>query len=213
MTLRLVGAGLGRTGTLSLKVALEKLLGAPCYHMFALLGRPEHLPLWRGAARGEMPDWHALFTGYAAAVDWPAASFWPEISAAFPDTVVLLSVRDADAWWQSASETIFPASLSIDPGSPWRAMMDEIYATRFTSALDDRDACVAAYEAHNARVRRAVPPERLVEWTPSDGWGPLCRALGVPVPSEPFPRTNTKEEFQAMRERGGPSLRAPDAPG
>lgn len=200
MTLRLVGAGLGRTGTLSLKIALEKLLGAPCYHMAEVFGRPEHVPLWHGAARGKMPDWRALFAGYAAGVDWPGASFWPELSAAFPDAVVLLSVReDADAWWRSASGTIFPSSRSMDPEAPWRKMVEAIFETRFTAALDDRDACIAAYEAHNARVRRLVPPERLVEWTPRDGWAPLCRALDVAVPDEPFPRANTTEEFLARQ--------------
>jgi hypothetical protein len=94
MTLRVVGAGLGRTGTLSLKAALERLLGAPCYHMVEVFAHPEHVAAWHAAARGSMPDWQALFAGYAAVVDWPAASFWPEISEAFPDALVLLSVRD-----------------------------------------------------------------------------------------------------------------------
>jgi len=208
MTLRLVGAGLGRTGTMSLKLALERLLGAPCYHMAEVFAHPEHVPAWHGAARGKMPDWRALFSGYAAEVDWPGASFWPEISAAFPDAVVLLSVRDADSWWRSASETIFPSSRSMEPGTPWRDMIDELFADRFTSALDDRNACIAAYEQHNARVRRLVPPERLVEWTATDGWAPLCRALGVPEPAEPFPRANTKEDFAAMRAAGAAALQA-----
>ena len=97
MTLRVVGAGLGRTGTLSLKVALERLLGAPCYHMSEVFAHPEHVGAWRDAARGRPPDWSALFAGYRAAVDWPAAAFWPELSAAFPDAIVVLSVRDPDA--------------------------------------------------------------------------------------------------------------------
>lgn len=112
MTLRVVGAGLGRTGTTSLKLALERLLGGPCYHMSEVFQHPEHIGHWHGAARGDMPDWRALFAGYVAAVDWPAASFWREISAAFPQALVVLSVRDPDAWWQSASSTISP---------PWRA--------------------------------------------------------------------------------------------
>src|SRR5579862_5982463 len=108
--MRVVGAGLGRTGTHSLKIALERLLGAPCYHMVEVFAHPEHVPAWRGAALGQMPDWHALFDGYAATVDWPSAAFWPELSEAFPETLVVLSVRDAEAWWQSASQTIFPAT-------------------------------------------------------------------------------------------------------
>jgi hypothetical protein len=197
VTLRVVGAGLGRTGTLSLKLALERLLGAPCYHMLEVFSHPEHVAAWHAAARGRPPDWRALFAGYRAVVDWPAASFWPELSAAFPDAVVLLSVRDADAWWRSAHGTIFPASMSAS--GEWRAMIDDLFAARFTSALDDRAACIAAFERHNARVRAEVPRARLLEWRAEDGWAPLCRALGVDVPDEPFPRANTTEQFLAMR--------------
>jgi len=181
---------------MSLKLALERLLGAPCYHMLEVFAHPEHIPAWHAAARGIMPDWHLLLAGYAAAVDWPAAAFWPEISAAFPDAIVLLSVRDPRSWWQSASETIFPASRR-ESGTPWRAMVDDLFANRFTSAIDDAAAAIAAFERHNAHVRATVPQHRLVEWRASDGWQPLCAALGVPVPDQPFPRTNTREDWQA----------------
>lgn len=195
MTLRVVGAGVGRTGTLSLKVALERLLGGPCYHMAEVFAHPEHVVVWRDAALGRMPDWRQLFAGYHAAVDWPACAFWPELSEAFPDALVLLSVRDADSWWRSASGTIFPSARRAE--GPWREMVEALFAKRFTAALDDRDACVAALERHNAEVRRRVPAGRLLEWRASEGWEPLCAALGVPVPAEPFPRVNTSEEFQA----------------
>jgi hypothetical protein len=191
--LRIVGAGLGRTGTLSLKLALEQLLRAPCYHMLEVLAHPEHIAQWTAAARGRMPDWHALFHGYRAVVDWPAASFYRELMAEWPDALVLLSVREPDAWWRSASATIFPSIGKAPP--PFRDMVLGIFAARFTAALDDRAACVAAYERHNAEVRRTVPPQRLLEWSPGDGWQPLCRALGVPVPDAPFPHANSTEEF------------------
>jgi hypothetical protein len=196
MTLRVVGAGLGRTGTMSLKVALERLLGAPCYHMIEVFAHPEHLPAWHGAARGIMPDWRMLLAGYGAAVDWPAAAFWPELSAAFPDAVVLLSVRDPQSWWQSASQTIFPG-IEKQSGTDWHAMIEELFAERFTRALDDPAAAMAAFERHNARVRESVPARRLVEWRAGDGWEPLCVALDVPIPNEPFPHTNTSEEWRA----------------
>ena len=200
MTLRVVGAGVGRTGTHSLKLALEQLLAGPCYHMLEVFQHPEHAPLWRGAANGDMPDWDSLFAGYVATVDWPAGSFWPELVAAYPDAVVLLSVRDsADEWWRSADRTIFEVTRRPAVGpDPWREMWDDISRNRFTDQLDDRDAAVAAYERHNADVRAAVPRDRLVEWRPSDGWGPLCGALGVPVPDDPFPVTNTTADFRAM---------------
>ena len=197
MTLRVVGAGLGRTGTLSLKIALEKLLGAPCYHMAELFAHPEHIPAWTTAARGGAVDWEQLMSGYAAAVDWPACSYWPELAASFPDSIILLSTRSASSWWQSATATIFPASLGVPRGDPWREMIDAMFASRFTTQLNDEAACIAAFERHNARVRAEAPRARLVEWTASDGWPPLCRALGVPVPIEPFPRANTREEFLA----------------
>ncbi|MBI4518136.1 MAG: sulfotransferase family protein [Deltaproteobacteria bacterium] len=195
MELRVIGAGLGRTGTMSLKLALEQLLGARCYHMIEVFAHPEHVPAWHAAARGTMPDWRALLADYAATVDWPAASFWPELSAAFPEALVLLSARDPQAWWQSASETIFP--VSVRETGPWRNMIDAVFSTRFTLALNDRAAAIAAYERHYAAVRAAVPSHRLIEWQPGDGWLPLCTALGVPVPEEPFPRVNTRAEWQA----------------
>ncbi len=198
MTLRVVGAGLGRTGTLSLKLALERLLGGPCHHMMEVFAHPEQLPSWHAAARGRMPDWHELLKGYVAAVDWPSAAFWPELAEAFPDALVLLSVRDADAWWKSAGGTIFPA-LEHATSPEWRAMIDDLFAARFTSAYADRDAAIAAFERNNARVRERIPARRLLEWRAGDGWAPICRALGVPVPAEPFPHVNTTAEFNARR--------------
>lgn len=194
MTLRVVGAGLGRTGTLSLKLALERLLGAPCYHMAEVFAHPEHVAVWHAAARGEPVDWHALFRGYAAAVDWPVGSFWPEVSAAFPEALILLSTRSAESWWKSASQTIFPASAKA-AGTPWHAMWQELARSRFTPELADRAAAIAAYERHNADVRARAPRQRLLEWRAQEGWGPLCRALGVPVPDAPFPHANSTEAF------------------
>ena len=196
MALRVVGAGLGRTGTNSLKVALERLLGAPCYHMIEVFTHREHIPLWHAAARGQMPDWNAWFAGFAAAVDWPAAAFWPELSAAYPDALVLLSVREPQSWWQSASETIFPG-IQEQAGTEWYAMINDLFAARFTTAINDRATAIAAMERHNAHVRATIPARRLVEWQAADGWGPLCAALGILVPDEPFPRTNTREDWQA----------------
>lgn len=193
---RVVGAGLGRTGTMSLKLALERLLGAPCYHMHEVFPRPAHIAQWTAAARGEPVDFHALLDGFAATVDWPSASFWPELCVAFPDAIVLLSTRDAGAWWKSASDTIF-RNWNTGQSSVVRPMAEAIFHTRFTAALDDREATIAAYERHNARVRSTVPRQRLVEWSPGDGWAPLCAALKLPIPDAPFPHANTTEEFQA----------------
>lgn len=195
--LRVVGAGLGRTGTSSLKLALEQLLGAPCYHMRELHRNPAHIPLWHGAALGRPPDWRAMLSGYAATVDWPAASFWPELSAAFPDTLVLLSLRDGRDWWNSAHATILSdTNLRRPRHDGWREMWNAMMAARFTTRLQDRDACIAAFDRHNQAVRRGIPPRRLLQWRAGDGWEPLCRALALPVPDRPFPHENSRIEFQ-----------------
>ncbi len=202
MKLRVVGAGLGRTGTMSLKLALERLLGAPCYHMVEVFQHPEHVPAWHAAALGQMPDWQEVLGGYAAAVDWPASAFWPELSQAYPDALVVLSVRDPEAWWRSTQETIF-SNLDSIPNPEWHAMIEAMFTARFTTEITQRDACIAAFERHNARVRQTVPSERLLEWQASQGWEPLCAALALPIPEEPFPHVNTKEEWAARRAAGG----------
>ena len=203
MTLRVVGAGLGRTGTHSLKLAFEQLLGGPCYHMIEVLGRPDQAAAWSGAARGEESDWTTFLAGYVATVDWPAASFWRELVANAPDAVVVLSIRDSEAWWKSASETIFAVldrgAPPDDPGAVAELeMISDVVDRRFTSEWRDRDSAIAAYNAHNEDVRASVSPGRLVEWWPGDGWAPLCAALDIDLPSEPFPHVNTKSEFRAM---------------
>ncbi|MFE4108187.1 sulfotransferase family protein [Almyronema epifaneia] len=191
--LKVIGAGLGRTGTKSLKLALEHLLDEPCYHMVELFSHPEHLPLWHAAAQGETIDWSAIFAGYSAAVDWPTGAFWPELSAFYPEALIVLSVRPAEAWWRSASATIFPKMREAE--GEWRAMMSELLKNRFTLATTDRAACIAAFNQHNQQVRQAGLGDRLVEWQTGDGWEPLCQALGLPVPSAPFPHVNSTEAF------------------
>jgi hypothetical protein len=213
--LRVVGAGLGRTGTHSLKIALERLLGAPCYHMVEVFKRPAHMAAWRAAASGELPDWHKLFDGFAATVDWPSAPFWWEIAEAFPDAVILFSHRDTDGWWKSATRTIFeglrrrdrpstggPTDSPTDNAAFW-AMITDLFTKTFTPDVLDEAAAKAAFDRHTADVRQRAPKNRLVEWRAQDGWGPLCAALSVPVPSEPFPVSNTTEEFRARAHLDG----------
>lgn len=207
MTIQVIGAGLGRTGTLSLNVALERLLGGPCYRMIELFKHPEHVQVWDQALDGHTPDWDALFAGYRATGDWTAAALFPELADAYPDAIVVLSVRDADDWWHSFRDTMVETLQSgADPADPWERVMAparqltiRLLADRFTPNWADEVAAKAAFERHNAAIRAAVPPERLVEWRPGDGWKPICDALGRPVPPDPFPHVNRTVDFRAGR--------------
>ncbi|MGZ4785865.1 MAG: sulfotransferase family protein [Acidimicrobiales bacterium] len=219
MALRVVGVGLGRTGTNSLKLALEQLLDAPCHHMLEVFQHPEQVPLWTKAAEGE-PDWPATFDGYAATVDWPGAAFWRELVAEYPDAVVLLSKREsADAWWRSANRTIFEAfNGTTTPPPPMAAWFETLRALFAEAGIDptDESSAKVGYERHLEAVRAEVPAERLVEWTTGDGWGPLCAALGKAVPDVPFPHVNTTDEFRARFDErvssGGPEAEGSPLP-
>ena len=200
MALRVVGAGLARTGTTSLKLALERLLGAPCYHMLELFERPADVPQWEHAVRDGPADWNAVFDGYGAALDFPVSLFYDVLMDAYPDALVLLSTRrDPETWWQSMAATVIPAiSRVTDDPPPLEKMLFDVISTRFTADWPDRDVCIAAYHRHNDAVRGRVPAERLIEWQPGDEWAPLSRALDLPEPSEPFPHVNTTAEFRVQ---------------
>ncbi len=199
MSLKVVGAGVGRTGTHSLKIALEQLLGGPCHHMVEILGDPAQAAGWIDAIEGRPVDWTTMPAGYVSLVDWPGCSFWPELSAANPDALVLLSVRDPESWYRSASNTIFQSFDKVPPElEPWMKAVRTLLHDRFSDRLDDPTAMIDAYERHNAAVRKAIAPSRLLEWAPADGWGPICDRLGMDVPGEPFPVTNTTDDFRAM---------------
>lgn len=204
MAVEVVGAGLGRTGTNSLKRALEQLLGGPCYHMMVVSDRPQDVDVWWDAVRGQMPDWDTFPEGFVALVDWPSSAFWRELAAAHPDALVLLSVRESpEAWWRSVERTLVPAMLQQVPADQpglarQRTMVRELIEATFTTEMTDPASAMAAYERHNAAVRAEVPSERLLEWQPGDGWEPICSALQMPVPSEPFPHANTTSDFRTM---------------
>jgi hypothetical protein len=213
VTLEVLGAGFGRTGTLSLKAALETLGFAPCYHMVEVARQPEHAQFWLRAGRGESVDWQGFFRGYAAAADWPATAFWRELAHAFPTARIVLTVRDATAWYASFRATIVDraAGLSPPPGSPLRALydltqeliMDGVFGGR---AADEQHAR-RIYEAHNRDVIDAVPPERLLVYDLAAGWAPLCEFLEQPTPNEPFPHLNARAGF--LREYLGKPARRP----
>ena len=166
--------------------------------MFEIIADPSQIPLWTAAIEGEDIDWNELTSGYVAQVDWPGASFWPELAAANPDALVILSVRDPEAWYASASNTIFQVFDGAPPGmAPWLETVRQMLTDRFCADLNDKDSMVAAFVRHNAEVRAGIDPGRLLEWTPSDGWEPICARLGLEVPGEPFPRTNDTNQWRA----------------
>jgi hypothetical protein len=204
--MRIVGAGVGRTGTHSLKFALERLLDAPCYHMAEVFEHMDHVPTWHAAIRGERVDWQPVLGGYAAIVDWPGAAVWRQLAAAFPEAMVLLSTRrDPATWLKSARATILgngpENKMEDDPSLPGFVPMARDMFAAFEPDWRDDVAAMAAYDRHNTAVRSEVSEDRLIEWQPSDGWAPLCAGLGIDVPDEDFPHVNTTEEFRARREQ------------
>ena len=209
--MKVIGAGMPRTGTLTQKVALEMLGFGPCYHMVTVLSDLDQASLWERALDGEQP-WEELFAGFGATVDWPGGFFYRELAERYPDAKVVLSVRDAAAWERSVRQTVWSvrhgeslirllssAQACVDPR--WAGFLNMIdrllWEGRGTFATDgaDADRMIARMERHNAEVREAVAPERLLTWNVAEGWEPLCEFLEVPVPAAPFPRVNDRREF------------------
>lgn len=200
MTLKVVGAGFGRTGTASLKVALETLLGSPCYHMSEVLGNVGHVDHWLDAANGN-PDWKSIFGNFVATVDFPASNYWRELADAYPEAKIILSVRDAESWYQSTQKTIFSKDLqALYAGTKWGRMIKATIDDHLGCDVNDKEATIAAFHAHNARVSDSFGAGRLLKFEAKDGWEPLCQLLNKPVPEEAFPHINSKEEFDGVLE-------------
>jgi hypothetical protein len=226
--LKVIGAGLPRTGTTSMKVALERLGFGPCYHMFELMANPALVDRWLPVATGAAVDWGAVVDGYRSTQDWPASHFWRELADAHPRAKVVLTVRDPHAWYpsirmlltnaptmglepgQQVPEWMRPSAVTIDRMRPVLAMVGRAYfgpGWNVGDDLTDEDLAVAAFERHAAAVRAGIPPERLLVFDVREGWEPLCGFLGVPVPEgEPFPRLNDAEwmrqAFEKVRTEG-----------
>lgn len=204
MALQVIGAGLGRTGTLSLKAALERLGFAPCYHMIEVLTAPERGRHWLEGAKSGSYDWDAIFAGYRATVDWPAAAFWLELAQRYADAKVVLSLRDAGRWYDSVMNTIYPVMMQGPPEQAPQVLRDLhrmvyelVYERTFGGRLEDRAHAERVFEAHNQAVIDAIPASHLLVYRAGDGWEPLCRFLGVPVPGEAFPHLNDTAWYRA----------------
>ncbi len=206
--MKVIGAGLPRTATLSQKVALEMAGLGPCYHMVNILGDTSLVPIWADALHGK-PRWDEIFEGYPATVDWPGSFYYKELMEHYPDAKVFLSKRDGAAWAQSMIDTIWGffwgdslmsdmarARARIDPG--WAAyieMMTEMWAAIGVNGDNTRDDLARIIEDHQDEVVATVPSDRLLVWSVADGWEPLCEFLEVPVPDAPFPRLNDSATF------------------
>jgi hypothetical protein len=195
VALKVVGSGLGRTGTKSLQSALNILGLGPCHHMVEVFAHPESAKLWIEAGAGR-PDWDAIFAGYHSMVDYPGAHYWRQIAAHYPNAKVLHSVRDPDRWFESTQATIFASEGPTSRPGPF----SEFFATfmrDFGANLHDRAFMTDYFRRHTENVIRTIPPERLLVYEVGQGWAPLCEFLSVPIPEAPFPSENSRAEFIA----------------
>jgi hypothetical protein len=198
MALSLIGSGFPRTGTLSLKLALNQLGFGPCFHASELLTHPDRVPLWMQAGNGNA-DWEAVFAGYHATVDAPGCYFWRELAECYPNAKVLHSVRDPETWFDSTQATVFgPNSLAANPPPPAKPFVDMLARRRGELSLQNRDQMLAWFERHTEEVRANIPAERLLVFDVREGWAPLCAFLGVPDPGTPFPRVNVRAELAEL---------------
>lgn len=216
--LQVIGAGFGRTGTLSLKTALEELGFGPCYHMTEVFKHLEHFDLWEKALDGEQVEWQDIFANYRATLDWPACSFYQELIQAYPDAKVLLTVRDPEKWYTSVTNTIYRASNQANKSLPSRFLQPLVglflpfvpkigrlgqrmlWRNTFHGKFEDRDYAIAIFNQHIEEVKRTIPPEKLLVYNVKEGWEPLCNFLGVEVPQDkPFPHLNDSQSFAGNR--------------
>ena len=219
--MKVIGAGFGRTGTLSLKTALEELGFAPCYHMVELFNNPDDVDQWEAATRGEVVDWEAFLAGYQATVDWPGCAFYKELMLVYPEAKVLLTVRDFDKWYESVLATIYGTSRRFEqmrkapvrsffigrlfPAGRMRVVRlinNLIWEKTFGGNFEDKAHALAVFNQHIEEVKRLVPADRLLVYNVKEGWGPLCAFLGVAVPTDkPFPHLNERAGFAGNRFR------------
>jgi hypothetical protein len=202
MTLDVIGSGFGRTGTKSLKAALERLGFGPCHHMHEIVVNPDQVVHWQDCAAGRDVDWTKVFVGYRSQVDWPGAHVWRELAAAFPEAKVVHTVRPEESWWASFDRTIgkliaryreMPLPPHVhDILSAWNDLAGK---GTFGGVLDDKAVGLAAYRRRTDEVREALPASRLLIFDVAEGWEPLCSFLGVEVPDEPFPHHNLRADF------------------
>ncbi len=198
MALQIIGAGFGRTGTMSLKVALEQL-GYPCYHMVECFPKgPPHWKLWEQVGKTE-PDWDAIFEGFTATVDFPASTSYAALAEYYPDAKVVLTVRDPEKWFTSLQDTIFGREwMEFLPGTEAGPYMKATINDYFDDRMHDHDHLIRRFHEHVAEVKASIAPERLLVFEVAEGWEPLCKFLEVPIPDGEFPRINDTEAVKGI---------------
>jgi hypothetical protein len=206
MAINIIGVGVGRTGTYTLKLAINKLDCGPCFHMEEVLKNMDvQVPLWSEALKGN-PEWNAIYDGFKSAVDWPTAGFYRELIKAYPTAKFILTERNPENWADSFGSTIYKLVEGKDKAPEkmrnWLNMVNDVLTKSGFPLGMDRNQLINGFIAHNKAVRESIPSEQLLIFQVKDGWEPLCKFLNVPVPNEPFPRTNNREEFWELVNSG-----------
>ena len=204
-SMKVFGTGFGRTGTMSLKIALEKLGMGPCYHMKEIALRPSHIKIWYDISCGDPPNWKRLFNGFNSAVDFPVSLFYEELITQFPDAKFILTLRDFDTWYTSTANTIFKVPTLLPDWFkrimyPIRLFIELqvnlIWIGLFKNNFSDRESARVVYYDHIERVKKTIPADRLLLYHVNEGWRPLCEFLNVDVPENiPFPKVNDTAEM------------------
>ena len=196
--LKLIGAAFPRTGTMSVKKALESLGFGKCYHMHEVFLNPDHIPIWDATCNDTMPDWRKLMAGYTATLDTPTCHYWKELTLCFPEAKVLLLRRDPESWYESMYSTTYQAIMGpkgkIDPALKMirRLFLEKYMMGRF----EDKNFAISTYRQYCDNVIAEVPGDQLLVYEVAQGWTPLCNFLGYHIPRDPFPKKNTRNEFR-----------------
>ncbi|MGW7521046.1 sulfotransferase family protein [Streptomyces sp. NPDC054796] len=205
--MKIIGAGFGRTGTLSVKAAIEMMGFGPCYHMMEAFEHPEHLNTWLAARNGQPVDWDAVFSGYRSTLDWPACDFWEPLAEKYPEAKIILTVRDPERWYESFHETLAPlwnpdSETSDAMAKEYRKYLELVQLITektFDGRLGDKEHVISVFERHNDHVRASVPADRLLVYEVKEGWQPLCDFLGTEAPEgKDFPHLNDRNSFLQM---------------
>ncbi len=207
MSLKVIGAGFGRTGTLSLKTALEQLGFGKCHHMEEVIPDRRQVKFWHDISQGKDVDWGEVFQGFESCVDWPSSTFFVELHQRYPDSKVILTIRDPERWYESTAETIYPSSIEIPAWLQWpiphvRKMVEMvnglIWNGTFDGRFEEREHAINVFQKNIDRAKKVIPPDKLLVFQATDGWEPLCTFLDVPVPQGPYPHVNEAAKLKRM---------------